>query len=826
MRLSKQLNKQKITTAVAVLLLSTTVSYVANIVLRKIEPTHAITDATSAIQLIGNINTVATTASPQSRNVWTMQEFEGKIYLGHGDNSTATTPLIALNLSTNILASETTIGAGQINRFRIIDNTLYLPNSTVPAPAPDPTMGSFYMKPSGQPWQTKSTIQGANSVYDIASFDDKLYSASKTETDYSGATAVQQSTSSGDYWSPSTLKHQSTPVTTLINVQGNNVAVPNDNAAAAHIDWAEGTKMSTLPGIIAVREGTPSTYSMATGRANFAIVKQYLNDKHQLDVDDVFFLDNGTSTAPMLSLQDGDSIRMRGVGDTHTIIFDTAWNGVRLFDVQAGVDLYIEGIDFVQSAETLLPQDRGIFRYVHGDYHINEIIMTGCTFTGSIHPLSILGASADDADRVNPSTVIVDKLVIHNNIFEEDVSRYIFFIRNPWVKELRFTENNLHNSGWEVLEFLNDNTSNTNSANVTIPHNNNPRPSTLIIDRNTYINDADFDIAEKWAQLSNNTAIPTYFALAINKGASDILFTNNHIEGLHMYSAFDNSALYAAYLSGTRVLYENNTQINNIDLRTDKSFYSLIRAKDGKFNELARIYRNNNFSMTESFVRQVISDATYDSLIGTAELAEMQRVSISYTDSTMKLMVIENNIIDVPVLEMYPNQEFYRVYYAFNNNQIDVDNLIGMGSGYSSFVTMRRGMSHEPDAGHPIPNTITRLSRTMFGNTINVREPHDFPERNGVSLICGYSYLPSTINIDNNIFNMANLGQIFADECFTGASPTATATPYLPHMTLNFNNNTVTRSLATPIPKKRVANQSSQVFNSFNNNIGDFSGTD
>ena len=160
-------------------------------------------DYTSSIQLLGNI---APNKGAFARNVWVMQEFNGKIYAGHGNSSNNISPanagpipVIAIDPLTNRLRTEYTINGEQIWRYNIIKDKLYIPDDDSKEGW---SWGNLYINTPNSGWIKKRTIPGGVHVYDIVEYDNKLWVAMSSASSVSGGMKplIQYSKDGGDTW--------------------------------------------------------------------------------------------------------------------------------------------------------------------------------------------------------------------------------------------------------------------------------------------------------------------------------------------------------------------------------------------------------------------------------------------------------------------------------------------------------------------------------------------------------------------------------------------------------------------------------------------------
>ncbi|NKB69752.1 MAG: hypothetical protein GKR89_21995 [Candidatus Latescibacteria bacterium] len=137
-----------------------------------------------------------------AKNVWDMQVWDGKIYLGHGNSNntgpaTGVAPMsvVYYDPQGGVFETEFTTNECQIDRYRVIDGHLYIPGHDPRAVSFD--LGNFYRLDAAG-WVKVRTIPFGAHTYDIFGFDDALFVAEGTANG-DGAT-VSRSLDGGMTW--------------------------------------------------------------------------------------------------------------------------------------------------------------------------------------------------------------------------------------------------------------------------------------------------------------------------------------------------------------------------------------------------------------------------------------------------------------------------------------------------------------------------------------------------------------------------------------------------------------------------------------------------
>ncbi len=130
-----------------------------------------------------------------ARNVWDMTVFENKIYIGIGCSSpnSGDTPVITLNPATSAYTTEFVVQEEQIDRYEIVNGSLYIPGHDYTAP---PQFSQVYKK-TGATWGVLGQIQSMALLFSLVEFGGKLYTSGGN---WSGNFSVFASANNGATW--------------------------------------------------------------------------------------------------------------------------------------------------------------------------------------------------------------------------------------------------------------------------------------------------------------------------------------------------------------------------------------------------------------------------------------------------------------------------------------------------------------------------------------------------------------------------------------------------------------------------------------------------
>ncbi|HHC11554.1 MAG TPA: hypothetical protein ENK79_02835 [Campylobacterales bacterium] len=159
-------------------------------------------DVTEKVEILGNPYSIIYKSGEfiYARNIWDMQVFNGKLYIGSGNSNNfgpapnaGRVPIISYNPISDKFTTEYTVAEEQVDCFRILDDKLYIPGH-------DATQkwdfGNFYTRTKEGKWNKYRTIPNALHVYDITKYNNKLFVALGLNT----VSAVGLSGDNGHNW--------------------------------------------------------------------------------------------------------------------------------------------------------------------------------------------------------------------------------------------------------------------------------------------------------------------------------------------------------------------------------------------------------------------------------------------------------------------------------------------------------------------------------------------------------------------------------------------------------------------------------------------------
>jgi hypothetical protein len=155
-------------------------------------------DVTASVERLGNPFAVQ---PGYGRNVWDMQVFGGRVYVGHGDSgdNLGPIPVWSIDAATGAPAEELLTAEEQVDAFRVLGGALYVPGHD---PRDDWTLGNFY-RLDGAGWTKVRTIPHGLHTFDLAERGGRLFAALGTEGT-PGQPSLVASSDGGGTWEPVT----------------------------------------------------------------------------------------------------------------------------------------------------------------------------------------------------------------------------------------------------------------------------------------------------------------------------------------------------------------------------------------------------------------------------------------------------------------------------------------------------------------------------------------------------------------------------------------------------------------------------------------------
>ena len=160
-------------------------------------------DVTSKVEILGNPYSELYKSGGYiyARNIWDMQVFSGKLYIGAGNSNNkgpapnaGRVPVFSFDPRSSKFVNEYVVAEEQIDRFRVIGDTLYIPGHDATQKW---NFGNFYTRTGTGEWKKYRTIPNALHVYDIALYHKTLFTA----LGLYNISGVGMSDSNGKSWS-------------------------------------------------------------------------------------------------------------------------------------------------------------------------------------------------------------------------------------------------------------------------------------------------------------------------------------------------------------------------------------------------------------------------------------------------------------------------------------------------------------------------------------------------------------------------------------------------------------------------------------------------
>lgn len=156
-------------------------------------------NVTTKLETLGQPFTYDTDLDAQ--NVWDMQSYNGKIYLGYGDydKNTGPTPIICYDPSSSKFITEYSAQDEEINTYKVLNGQLYVSGL-------DPIKwltGDFYRMENGI-WKQYKNLPQTIHTFDMAYYNNRLYAATALINYYNGEEMslgqILESSDNGNTW--------------------------------------------------------------------------------------------------------------------------------------------------------------------------------------------------------------------------------------------------------------------------------------------------------------------------------------------------------------------------------------------------------------------------------------------------------------------------------------------------------------------------------------------------------------------------------------------------------------------------------------------------
>ncbi|WP_025027767.1 hypothetical protein [Caldalkalibacillus mannanilyticus] len=246
-----------------------------------------------------------------------------------------------------------------------------------------------------------------------------------------------------------------------------------------------------------------------------------------------------------------------------------------MFTVQKAKEILVDGIALTATAENIT------MFWLNSTGHIDNFTFSNTTCTRKIRCLETSGTSSD------PSGIGIKNIRINKNqLLNQDLD-FLKFINMPF-EVCEISENKIRN--FTSAKCFDLHISNTNTYYKEIRARRTKticRDNELINDDSCYLTNSSFN----------------YYTLILLEG-KQCHYTGNHVEGL---KSNHNVNLYDAYLTADEVIYEGNTNKNNMCFSSLKGLNcELVKAKDGH----VRYIKNNRFIVEKSWLDRLNKEQT------------------------------------------------------------------------------------------------------------------------------------------------------------------------------------------------------------------------
>jgi hypothetical protein len=115
-----------------------------------------------------------------ARNIWDLQSFGGRLYLGHGNSSNqlpspnaGPVPIVFWDPVSASFVTAYTVNDEQIDRYRVLDGQLYVPGHD---PRDDSSLGNYYVL-GRNGWSKYRNVPGGVHMLDLCRYDGALFAA-------------------------------------------------------------------------------------------------------------------------------------------------------------------------------------------------------------------------------------------------------------------------------------------------------------------------------------------------------------------------------------------------------------------------------------------------------------------------------------------------------------------------------------------------------------------------------------------------------------------------------------------------------------------------